>query len=102
MTSYERTDELLAVDYTLDEVKAYDTRGKVVQPKKLPELLKGETVVLVSADGKPVDPLYLRLVKDGTLVFVLPASAIPPPAPPPLAAPPLAPSVIGRPPGQGS
>jgi RNA polymerase sigma factor (sigma-70 family) len=102
VTSYEQHNELLAVDYTLKDVKIYDTRGKKVGPKKLPELLKGETVVLVSADGKPVDPLYLRLVKEGTLVFVLPASAISPAAPPPLAAPPLAPSVSGRPPRQGS
>jgi hypothetical protein len=93
VTSYEQTNALLATDYAVEKVKAYDTRGKVVETKKLHGLLKGEVVVLVSADGKPVDPLYLRLVKEGTLVFVLPASLTPQPAAPPLAAPPPAPRV---------
>jgi hypothetical protein len=82
VTSYEQTSALLAEDHPLEEVQVYDTRGKAVSPKKLPGLLKGETFVLVSADGKPVDPLYLRLVKEGTLVFVLPAPPTPPPVPP--------------------
>ncbi len=88
VTSYERTETWLSVNYAIEEVKTYDTRGKEVERKKLPGLLKGETLVLVSATGQPVDPLYLRLVKEGTLVIVLPVPIVPPPpAPPPLAPP---------------
>jgi RNA polymerase sigma factor (sigma-70 family) len=97
VTSYEQTVELLTVDYPLKEVKVYDTRGNEVQPEKLSGLLKGEVYVLVSADGKPVDPLFLRLVKEGTLVFILPAPSRPQLAEPLLGAPPLAPGVTETP-----
>jgi hypothetical protein len=53
------------------EVQAFDTDGKKVDPKKLAELLKKQTVVLVSADGRPVDPFYLRIIKEGTAVLVI-------------------------------
>jgi RNA polymerase sigma factor (sigma-70 family) len=77
------------------EVRVTDARGGAISPKALAKLLKGETLVLVSADGRRVDPLHLRLVKDGTLVFVLPATAPVVPQPPaaaePLPVPPPAP-----------
>jgi hypothetical protein len=92
VTSYEQTIALLATGYAVEQVKAYDTRGRVVEHKTLPGLLKGETVVLVSADGKRVDPFYLRLVKEGTLVFVLPVSSPPRPPRPVTAPPPLVPA----------
>jgi RNA polymerase sigma factor (sigma-70 family) len=97
VTSYEQINALLATDYAVEEVKVCDTRGQVIAQKKLPALLKGEMYVLVSADGKPVDPLHLRLVKEGTLVFMLPASLTPQPAIPPVAIPPSAPAVTDRP-----
>jgi hypothetical protein len=83
---YEPTLAVLEEDYDLKGVKVYDTRGEAVDLKRLPALLKGETPALVSADGRPVDPLHLRLVKEGTLVFVLPLlpaqAGTPPPAVP--------------------
>lgn len=56
----------------LKDVQVSDTQGKPIDPKKLPELLKERVPALVSADGNKVDPLHLRIVKDGTLVFVVP------------------------------
>jgi RNA polymerase sigma factor (sigma-70 family) len=56
----------------LSAVSVYDTAGKLVAARKVIELLKGETPVLVATDGKPVDPFYLNLVKEGTLIFVVP------------------------------
>jgi hypothetical protein len=66
--------------YDLAEVKVSDGTGKRIDPFVLPKLLKAETPALVSVDGRPVDSLHLRLVREDCLVFVLP---IPPPAEPP-------------------
>jgi hypothetical protein len=75
-------------------VQAYNTDGKKIERKALAGLLKNESVVLMSVDGKKVDPFYLRLVKEGTVVLVPPGGEIilapkgeiiatPPPPPPP-------------------
>ena len=57
--------------------------GKKIDPKNLPKLT-GPAPALVSADGKDVDPFYLGLAKQGTLVIVAPSFAGPqPPGPPP-------------------
>lgn len=53
----------------IDKPRAYDTAGKEIDAGRLAELLKHETAVLVSGDGKPLDPFYLRTVKDGTLIL---------------------------------
>lgn len=66
----ERREETRTVP--LKEVKVYGTDGKEVDAKRLPELLGQPVPALCSADGKAVDPLHLRLVKDGTLIFVGP------------------------------
>src|SRR5262249_44107427 len=41
--------------------------------KDVVKQLKGETLAMASLHGQPVDPLHLRLLKEGTLTFVLPA-----------------------------
>jgi RNA polymerase sigma factor (sigma-70 family) len=68
-------------------VRAFDTRGKEVPPKALARALKKPALVLAYTDGEGPDPQHLRLLREGTLVLVLPA----PPAAPALAPPPLAP-----------
>jgi hypothetical protein len=57
--------------YRLDvkEVKVYDTAGKEIDAKALPRLLSKETLAVYSYDPK-LDPLHLRTIKDGTLIFV--------------------------------
>src|SRR5262245_7395971 len=40
--------------------RVFGTDGKPIDPKRLPDLLKKKTAVLVSADGNPIDPFYLR------------------------------------------
>ncbi len=80
---YKPVTRLVEASFAPSEVKVYDTAGTVVGAKKLRGLLKGEALALIAADGQPVDPLHLRLVKEGTLVFVLPAppaEKVPPPA----------------------
>jgi hypothetical protein len=59
--------------FALKDVQIYDTASKEIDRNKLAELLKKPIPVLVSADGGKVDPLHLRIIKDGTLVFVVPS-----------------------------
>jgi hypothetical protein len=72
-TSYQKAETLRTRHYDTEMVKVYDVRGKKVNKKGLPELLARETIALVSTDVQAADPLNLRLFKEGTLLFVLPA-----------------------------
>jgi RNA polymerase sigma factor (sigma-70 family) len=58
--------------YDLGDVQVLDTSGKKVDKKELLKLLKDETVALRSFGGHPIDPLHLRVLKEGTLIFILP------------------------------
>jgi hypothetical protein len=64
--------ELRSQTYDLDDVTVLDTRGRKLDKKAVVKLLKKETVALASMWGQQVDPLHLRVLKDGILVFVLP------------------------------
>jgi RNA polymerase sigma factor (sigma-70 family) len=64
----------LELSYDLKDVQVLDTTGKEVGNKELAKLLKDETLAVASFGD--FDPLQLRVLKEGTLVFVLP----PPPA----------------------
>ena len=68
----------------LDEkgVRVFGTDGKAVRPKDLPNLLRQAAPVLVSADGEKVDPFYLKLAREGTLIVVFPKPAAPAPQKP--------------------
>jgi hypothetical protein len=70
------------VTVTLDRPRAVDRWGKEVDAKRLENLLKKPTVVLLSADGKPVDPFYFHAMKESTLALVMPFAAKPAPLPP--------------------
>jgi hypothetical protein len=88
--------------YDFNLVKVHDTKGRAVDADKLRTRLRRETLALISADGRPVDPRHLRLYKEDTLVFLLPpqattaaqpgkdpiAPSVAPMTPPPVAAPP--------------
>jgi RNA polymerase sigma factor (sigma-70 family) len=63
--------------YDLDAVQAFDTKGEKIEKKVLAELLKDETVALASFGGQPIDPLHLRVLKEETLVFILPKGGLP-------------------------
>ncbi|HKB40998.1 MAG TPA: hypothetical protein VKD72_31515 [Gemmataceae bacterium] len=70
------------VTTTLDRPRAFDRSGKEVDAKRLAELLKKPAVVLLSSDGKPVDPFYMRTIKEGTLTLVAAVGAKPAALPP--------------------
>ena len=76
-----------------DAVRAFGTDGKPLDRKTLrARLQKEEAPVLVSADGREVDLFHLQLIKEGTVILVLPLGDLqlppqPAPAVPPVAAP---------------
>jgi hypothetical protein len=91
-----------------NDVQVLNTKGNKLTRKEVKKQLKEETVAVASQWGQPVDPLHLRVLKDGILVFVLPAprgmpvfpGVVPPGVPVPLPAPlPIQPGVPGAAPG---
>jgi RNA polymerase sigma factor (sigma-70 family) len=62
----------IELSYDLKEVQVFDTKGKEVGKKELAKLLKEETVAVASFGDQLPDPLHLRILKEGTLVFLLP------------------------------
>jgi RNA polymerase sigma factor (sigma-70 family) len=75
--------ELRTRTYDLDKVEVFDTKGKKLDSKEVMKRLREETLALASLHGEPVEPQHLRLIKDGTLIFVLPAPKAGPGAPAP-------------------
>ena len=75
----------LLITLPLGDARFFGHDGKPVDRKAaVRELLRREeTPVLVPPDGKPVDPFYLKPVKEGTLIVVVPAEKLFPPAAPP-------------------
>jgi hypothetical protein len=73
-----------------EKVRFFDAAGKRIDFKEALKRLTKMTAVFVSADGKEVDPFYLRLAREDTVVVVSPELAgpdlggpvaIPPPPP---------------------
>jgi len=85
------------------KVRVFDVTGKLLDLKDIPKRLTKSTPVLVSADGKEVDPFYLTLARAETLVIVAPelvdpAAGTPMPVPAPLPPPqPLPPPKLPAP-----
>jgi hypothetical protein len=77
--------------FDLRELKVRDIAGKELDRKQLPKLLERERPVLVVCDGPGrIDPVFLKVIKEGTLILVIPEpKALPsvPPATPPGAPP---------------
>jgi hypothetical protein len=54
------------------DVQISTVGGKAIDSKEAQNLLaEGKTLALASADGRKVDPFYLRIFKEGTLVLVI-------------------------------
>jgi hypothetical protein len=57
-------------EYLLSDMKFYNARGAKLKPKDALKRLTPGTPFLLSADGEKVDPAYLRMIKDDTLILV--------------------------------
>jgi RNA polymerase sigma factor (sigma-70 family) len=112
VTTYQKNELLKTRSFPGDYVKVYDVKGKRVSKKQLTELLKKETLALISVDERMADPQNLQLFKEGTLLLILPSLAAPQavyaqpaitPSPEiPTPVPPTAPPVGEVPPRNGS
>jgi RNA polymerase sigma factor (sigma-70 family) len=71
-----RPHDPIELAYDLQEVRVLDTKGEEIDNKDLAKLLKNERVAVAVFGDQPPDPLHLRILKEGTLVFILP---LPPP-----------------------
>jgi RNA polymerase sigma factor (sigma-70 family) len=70
-------------EFKAADIQVYDTKGERIAGENLAKRLGSPVLALGSSDGKKVDPLHLRLVKEGTLIFVFPPfRPEPPPAKP--------------------
>jgi hypothetical protein len=79
-TVYVPVERLITLSLDLNATPVYALDGKRLDVKELPERFRKETPVLVSQDGKMVDPFHLQLIKEGTLIVAPPPPS--PPAPP--------------------
>lgn len=52
-----------------DDVKARDTAGKSIPPRKLADLLAAERPVLLSTSPEPVDPYHLLTTREDTVIL---------------------------------
>jgi hypothetical protein len=80
--------EMQSVRFNSKDVQAYSVDGKKLDANALRDRLARETPVLISGNGQKVDPFYLRVVKEDTLVLLLPPpregpAKAPPPKPEP-------------------
>lgn len=90
-TSYTPIRQLIERRFADNEVTIQNARGKAVSKREAEKLLKKDRVAVAAIDGKPVDPLHLRILKDDVPVLILPAppaQAVPPVAVPGVMIPP--------------
>lgn len=64
------------IKYALKDVKAYDLDGLEIDPQRVPELLKSPRAVVLATTPK-LDKNVRGLLKDDTIIVVLPASIKP-------------------------
>src|SRR5262249_40931552 len=77
------TEGLQTMRYEAARARVYEAGGKLVNLDAFPRLRKQEVLAFVVCGGPAAGPAYLRLLKEGTLAFVLPEPESEAPAPPP-------------------
>jgi RNA polymerase sigma factor (sigma-70 family) len=81
VTTYELKERVTTSRIDPKGFNVYDVKGKQIDTKELPRLLKNETVALVNGGLVP-DLRHLQLCKDDTLLFILPVPLVSPSPPP--------------------
>lgn len=81
VTSYQLVERTDTDQYSREDVRVYDSAGKLLTAKDVSRLLKEDVIALVYGDGDKPDPEHLKLFKDGLLFVVLPAPLPPKAAP---------------------
>ncbi len=62
----------IELTYELKEIQVLDTNGEQISKEELAKCLKEETVAVATFGDQTPDQLHLRILKEGTLVFILP------------------------------
>jgi hypothetical protein len=81
VTTYELNVGEQIVGLNPKQYRATDLDGKAIGTKALGKMLQKETPVLIAFDGKKVDPYYLQVVKEGTIIMIVTAKEPIPTAP---------------------
>ncbi len=68
---------VITAELPAKSVTAYSVDGKAISAETLATLLAKDRTVLVALDGKKVDPFFLQLYKEGTIILVPPANTLP-------------------------
>jgi hypothetical protein len=79
----ENRTSLMDVAYRLDKAAPQTAAGKKLTSAEAAKLIRAGSVILISADGRPIDPLFLRIVNPETVILVpsVPAPAVAPQGP---------------------
>jgi len=59
------------------DCQVFGLDGKRLAPEEVQKRITRSSPILVSSDGKPVDPFYLKLAREGTVVVVSPKLVAP-------------------------
>jgi hypothetical protein len=70
VTEYQKVEETVTTKVALKDYTIHDAKGEKVKPDAALKRLTSGSVILVSANGQKVDPAYLRIIKDDTLILV--------------------------------
>jgi hypothetical protein len=60
-----------------DKISWFDGEGNTLESTEVWKTVKPGAIVVLSANGKPIDPLYLRLLKKDAYVMIVPAKLLP-------------------------
>ncbi|MCI0377932.1 MAG: hypothetical protein L0215_10015 [Gemmataceae bacterium] len=90
-TAYRQESRMVEVVYSLDKSQAQTAGGKMLAKEEIGKHLRPGSVILLSADGRPVDPVYLRAIQTDTVILVVAGPTMSQPLPSPK--PPLPPLI---------
>ena len=62
--------EMMSSKIRPDTVRAFETDGRKIANADLQRRIQGDTLIVVSNNGKPVPSHYLSIFKPGTIVLV--------------------------------
>ena len=79
-TFYETVSGLEDKAYDLKDIKLLGSDGKPLDKKMLPELLKKERPVLYIYGDDKIDSTFLKVIKEGTPILILPLPLVPGPS----------------------
>ena len=59
-------------DYAIEDIRAFDMKGRAIARENLPRLLKRECQVVIAQAGSPIDAKHLRWLREDLLLLVVP------------------------------